>query len=107
MKRGDVILARSTCGAATKARPCVVVQRDSGGILPKLTVCPITSQVDQENDLRPIVVPSEVNGLLRLSQIEIDWILTEDLKHFSRRIGTIETNVLAAVDTALRRWLDL
>ncbi|KQT33589.1 hypothetical protein ASG29_06050 [Sphingomonas sp. Leaf412] len=107
MTRGDIVLVRSTRGAATKARPCVVVQRDSAGALPKLTVCPMTSQVDQENDLRPVVVPSQANGLIQVSQIEIDWILTEDLRYFGRRIGTVEPTVLAAIDTALRRWLDL
>lgn len=73
----------------------------------KLTVCPLTTAVQVTNIIRPVITPSAANGLRKVSQIEVDWILTEHLRHFGPVIGSLDGSVLAQVDIALRRWLDL
>ena len=108
MKRGDVVLVREPRTPAGKARPCVIVQRDSA--LPfaaKMTVCPLTSTLRGAAGQRPFVAPTEGNGLSRPSEVQVDWVYTFPLEHIGERIGSIDEPTLELIDEALRRWLDL
>ncbi|MGJ3626104.1 type II toxin-antitoxin system PemK/MazF family toxin [Sphingomonas sp. MMS24-JH45] len=91
----------------TKPRPCVIVQHTATLAEPsKLTACPMTS-ASGAYSLRPAVEPSADNGLRLRSHVEIDWIFTERTERFGPVIGRLDPDTLAAVDLALRRWLDL
>lgn len=108
MKRGDIVTIRGSSGPAAKARPCLIAQRTSGLIdAPKITVCPLSSDIRFDVSIRPLINPSSQNGLLKISQVEVDWIYTYQIERVGSVIGTIDESTLRRVDEALRRWLDL
>lgn len=103
------MLVRHPGSPASKARPCVVIQRSStmeDGTA-KLTVCALTSRIDVPAAIRPVVLPSPQNGLLKPSAVEVDWIYTHPIDAVGKTIGTLDEDGLTAIDEALRRWLDL
>lgn len=108
MKRGDVVLIREPGTPASKARPCVVVQRESGlAAAVKITVCPMTSRLRGAEGQRPFVAPTQANGLTKPSEVQVDWIYTHPREVIGPRIGTLDTATLEQIDMALRRWLNL
>jgi mRNA interferase MazF len=101
-------LVRMPGTPAGKARPCLIVQRESTlAESRKVTVCPFTSSVAGSKTGRPLVVPSSENGLRRPSEIEIDWVYTFRIDVVGETIGRLDANTMRMVDEALRRWLDL
>ncbi len=108
MMRGDVVLVREPGSPASKARPCIVVQRSSAAaVADKLTVCPLTSQLRGAAGQRPFVAPTTENGLTRPSEVEVDRIFTHPVTSIAGRIGVLDRATLVQIDDALRRWLDL
>lgn len=108
MKRGDVVLIQEPGAPASKARPCVVVQRESGlTAAAKITVCPLTSRLRGALGQRPFVAPTSENALTRPSEVQVDWIYTHPREFIGPRIGSLDTATLEQIDIALRRWLDL
>lgn len=109
MKRGDVVLVKQPGSPASKARPCIVLQRTSTmeeGVA-KITVCSLTSQIDISPLIRPVVLPTPGNGLRKPSAAQIDWIYTHPIEVIGETIGALDEDALTAIDRALRRWLDL
>lgn len=108
MKRGDVVLVRQPNTPASKARPCVVVQRDSAlEAEAKFTVCPMTSHLRGAIGQRPFVSPAAENGLRAPSEVEIDWIYTYPVEVIDGVIGHLDRATMEQVDVGLRRWLQL
>ncbi|MES2753048.1 MAG: type II toxin-antitoxin system PemK/MazF family toxin [Pseudomonadota bacterium] len=108
MKRGDVVLIQEPNTPAAKARPYVVITRDSALADPtKVTGCPLTSQLGGAINGRPMVAPSPENALRVPSEIEADWIFTHPIDRVGGVIGRIDDPTMTAVDTAVRRWLAL
>lgn len=108
MKRGDIVLIQGPGTPAGKARPCVIVQRESSlAVAVKITVCPLTSRLRGAVGQRPLVVPSAENGLTRPSEVQIDSIYTHPRSFIGPRIGAVDNATLEQIDIALRRWLDL
>ena len=108
MKRGDVILVRAPNTPVSKARPCIVVQRDSAlEDAAKVTACPLTSQLRGAAGQRPFVAPTPDNGLRVPSEIEVDWIYTHPIEFVGGVVGSLDGPTMHALDIAMRRWLDL
>ena len=108
MRRGDLVLVREPGTPASKARPYVVIQRDSSLQNPaKFTGCPLTSHLRGVAGERPLVMPSPQNGLRTPSEVQIDWVYTHPVGHLGPKIGYIEPTTMAHVDAALRRWFAL
>ena len=108
MKRGDVIIVREPNTPASKARPYVVIQRGSAlEFATKVTGCPLTSVIRGTAGQRPFVAPTELNGLRRPSEVEVDWIFTHPIERIDGVIGSLDTPTMAVIDVALRRWLGL
>ena len=108
MNRGDVIVIRQQGTPSSKARPCVIVQRDSAlSATSKVTVCPLTSQLRGVGSQRPFVVPSAINGLRHPSEVQVDWIYTHPVNNVGPVIGRLDRAAMEQVDVALRRWLDV
>lgn len=108
MKRGDVIIVRMVDTPAAKARPCVVVLRDSAAAhADKVTVCPLTTKLRGARGGRPLVAPDEANGLTQPSEVQIDWIFTHDIDRIGKLVGTLDHAAMGEIDTALRHWLAL
>ena len=93
---------------ASKARPCLVVQNDESlGYTSYVNVCPLTSVLVPADLIRVFLAPSETNGLLRPSRVEVDLIDSVLASSIDRVIGHVDADALQKIDTALRRWLSL
>lgn len=108
MKRGDIVLVREPGTPASKARPCVVVQRSSSlPMAAKISVCPLTSRLRGARGQRPFVAPDPGNGLSKPSEVQVDWIYTHEIQYIGGQIGSVDEATLEQIGIALRRWLDL
>lgn len=108
MKRGDIVHVREPRTPAGKARPCVIVQRNSAlPVAAKVTLCPLTSQLRGSAGQRPFVAPAAQNGLTKPSEVQVDWVYTFPREYIGDRIGSVDEATLEQIDEALRRWLDL
>lgn len=74
---------------------------------PTVTVCPMTSEMNNEAMYRLTIMPDENNGLRLPSQIQIDKTQAIWRHRFGEQIGKASPALMAEVDVALRRWLDL
>ena len=108
MRRGDVILAREPGTPASKARPCLIMQRTGTlNVSTKITACPLTTMLRGLGGQRPLVVPSPLNGLTRPSEVQFDWVHSFRRECVLKMIGQVEDEVVDQVDAVLRAWLDL
>lgn len=101
MKRGNVVLVvvPSELG---RPRPGVIVQADEfTKNLSTIFVCPISSDVQEELPLRPIIEAKPSNGLRLRSQIMTDKMIA--LRHDRVRsvIGQIDSKTSEQLDRAL------
>jgi mRNA interferase MazF len=107
LKRGDVALVVLQ-GELGKPCPGVIVQSDELGALSSLIVCPMSSHVDDTNNLmRPIVAPTVQNGLLVRTQIMTDKLNTLRRDRIRRVIGTLDSDTRERLDSALLMVLGL
>ena len=108
MRRGDVILVREPNTPAAKARPYVVIQRDSALDQPiRVTGCPLTSHLRGAEGTRPFVVPTSDNGLRIPSEVQVDIVYTYPVERIDGVIGKLDRATMQTIDQALRRWLAL
>ena len=105
MKRGDVVLAAAG-GDYGKARPWVVIQSGLVRDHSSTTVCPITTY-GEDHDFRIRIEPTTQNGLRGISQIMADKVHTLHRARIRARIGSLDSETMRSLDTALRVWLGL
>ena len=75
MRRGDVVTVAAP-GDYGKPRPALVIQSDLFEELPSVTLCLVTSELRDAPIFRITVDPSPDNGLRRVSQVQVDKVLT-------------------------------
>ena len=106
-RRGDVV----TCvlaGELGKPRPAIVLQADLfNATHATATVCPVTSHLLEAPLFRVPLSPQAINGLKIESQAMVDKLSTVRLERVETVIGHLETDDLAKVEAAVRRWLGL
>ncbi len=108
MKRGELYTVRERGSVASKSRPCVIVQTDLSLPAPHhVTICPLTSVLRGLPLIRIPVAPDGINGLQKVSEVEVDWIDTVEVDKLGALIGRLDPAVMILVDDALRRWLAL
>ena len=101
MKRGDVVLVvvPSQLG---RPRPGVVVQADEFNEgLSTVFICPISSDLQEELPLRPIIEAKPSNGLRLRSQIMTDKMIALRRDLIRRVIGNIYKDTSEQLDRAL------
>ena len=89
MKRGDVVLivVPSELG---RPRPGVVVQADEfNETLSTIFICPVSSDLQEDLPLRPIIEAKPSNGLRLRSQIMTDKMIALRHDRVRRLIGRI------------------
>jgi mRNA interferase MazF len=89
MRRGDVVTV-AVRGDYGKPRPALVIQSDLFEALPSVTVCLITSELRDAPIFRITVDPSAENGLRRVSQIQVDKVMTVARKRVGATIGRLD-----------------
>lgn len=108
MKRGDIVIARAPGEFTTKSRPYLVVQTDlTLAESSTITLCPIMSDLMEGDLVRIPVFANDETGLRKPSEIAIDLVLPMRRARIAQTIGSVPPNVMARVEAALRRWLDL
>ena len=112
MKRGEIWTIAGGPDYAGKPRPAVVVQDDAFDATNSVTVCAFTTVLNEatsikDTDIRPLIDPSELNGLRQPSQVMVDKITSLPVARFGQRIGQMAPDDLAAVDEALIVFLGL
>jgi len=108
VNRGDIYGVAAKGDFAGKPRPALIVQSDIfNPHHPSLTACPITTVPSDERLFRIRIARDDENGLDADSEVEIDKVQAVRRDRVGQRIGRASEEVMAAVDEALRRWLDL
>lgn len=101
MKRGDVVLILMQ-GDIGKPRPGVIVQSDDvTKAATSILVCPMSSDVREPGIVRPIVEPSEANGLHVRSQIMTDKLVPVRNDRVRRTLGSLDDEAVERLDRAL------
>ena len=100
MRRGDLVTV-ATPGDYGKPRPALVVQSDLFDELPSVTLCLVTSTLRDAPIFRITVDPSSTNGLQRLSQIQVDKIMTVARERVGGVIGQLDDATLLKVNRSL------
>lgn len=100
MRRGDLVTVAAP-GDYGKPRPALVIQSDLFDELPSVALCLVTSTLRNTPIFRITVDPSPVNGLQRVSQIQIDKIMTLSRERVGAVIGRLDDDTLVKVNRSL------
>ena len=107
MKRGDVVICIAT-GDYGKPRPAVVIQSDLfNPTHASVTVCPITTDLQDAPLFRLPIDPAPGNGVRAQSQVMVDKLQSLRRDRIRRRAGAVTATQIARIDAALRLWLGL
>jgi len=106
--RGSIVVLAAKGAYSGKPRPAVVVQSDAfNATHASVTVCPITSDCVDAPLFRVPLPPGDRTGLLVVSQVMADKVISVPRSAVNRSIGMCDGLHLEQIDEALRRWLDL
>ena len=110
-RRGEIywVALDPTLGSEiSKTRPCVVISNDIGNeYSARVFVAAISSRgLDRIYPFEVLIEPDD-GGLAERSKILLDQIRTVDKLRLARRVGMLSSDVMRAVDRALRLSLSL
>jgi mRNA interferase MazF len=106
--RGDVVVIADRGGDFTgKPRPGVIVQSDLFGTLDSVTVCPLTSAVQDAVALRLRIEPSGTLNLRTASWIAVDKITTVRRDRIGPSMGRLSAEDLQRLNGAIAVFLRL
>ena len=107
MKRGDVVTIAAP-GDHGKPRPALIIQADVfNDIHSSITVVPLSSTIIDAPLFRITLDPSRQNGLIRVSQIMVDKVLTLPREKIGKRVGHLSNTLMTRVGRALSIWLGM
>ena len=111
MKQGEIweINLSPTVGAEIKKkRPAVIINDDAIGILPLKVIVPITEWKDRFQGAIWIIKiePNSENKLMKPSAIDTFQIRSVSTKRFLRKTGSVPSNVLDKIKTAVKAVID-
>ncbi|MCZ0942606.1 MAG: type II toxin-antitoxin system PemK/MazF family toxin [Gammaproteobacteria bacterium] len=107
MKRGEIWTVSGGAPYARKPRPAVILQNDRYGGTESVTICVLTSHPSEKPGLRPLVVPSTLNGLSKYSYIEVDKVSTVPRRNLGNFVGRLEDAHLEDLSHAVTVFLGL
>jgi mRNA interferase MazF len=112
LRRGEIYLCSfdPTVGhEIKKTRPALVIQNDVGNRYSPLTiVAAVTSSVSAvPYPVEVVIEPGPANGLTARSSIRLDQIRTVDRQRLIRPVGTVDSDIMARVDEAIKISLGL
>ena len=100
MRRGDLVTVAAP-GDYGKPRPALVIQSDLFDELPSVTLCLVTSALRDTPIFRITVDPSPFNGLQRVSQIQVDKVMTVARERIGGVIGRLDDATLLKISRSL------
>ncbi len=107
MKRGDIWTVSGGTKYTGKPRPAVVVQDDTFDATASVTVCPFTTDATDAQLIRPLVTPSNQNGLSKPSRVMVDKVSTVPRHNFGVGLGRLDDDEVARISVGLTRFLGL
>jgi mRNA interferase MazF len=107
MIRGEIWTAASSGPHVGRARPVVIVQRNSLRSIDTIVVCPFTRTVDKAPLFRIVVIPTEHSGLREPSRLMADKIFAIPKSKLGVRIGDLDALDMARLEQAITFVLDL
>ena len=106
MRRGDLVTVAAP-GDYGRPRPALVIQSDLFDELPSMTLCLVTSELRDAPIFRITVDPSPSNGLRRVSQIQVDKVMTVARERIGRVIGRLDDAALLKVNRSLAVFIGI
>ena len=106
MRRGDLVTVAAP-GDYGKPRPALVIQSDLFEELPSVTLCMVTSELRHAPIFRITVDPSPDNGLRRVSQIQVDKVMTVARERIGGGIGRLDDATLLKVNRSLAVFIGI
>jgi mRNA interferase MazF len=100
VKRGDVVLVVVPSDLG-RPRPGVIAQADEVRDLTTIFICPISSDVQEDLPLRPVIEATPSNGLRIRSQIMTDKMIALRRDRIRRVIGRLDSETTQQLDRAL------
>jgi mRNA interferase MazF len=106
MRRGELVTVAAP-GDYGKPRPALVIQSDLFEELPSVTLCLVTSELRDAPIFRITVDPSPDNGLRRVSQIQVDKVLTVARERIGGTIGRLDDETMLKVNRSLAVFIGI
>jgi mRNA interferase MazF len=106
MRRGDLVVVAAS-GDHGKPRPALVIQSDLLEEHPSVTLCLVTSTLRDTPMFRITVDPSAENGLQRISQVQVDKIVTLARGRIGQVIGRLDDATMLKVSRSLAVFLGI
>ena len=106
MHRGDLVTV-ATSGDYGKPRPALVIQSELFDEVPSVTLCLITSALREIPLIRITVDPSPDNGLRRISQVQVDKIVTVERRRVGGVIGRLDDATMLKVNRSLAVFIGI
>ena len=107
MKRGSLVTIAMQ-GDFGKPQPALVIQSDVfNEVHPTVTVLLVSGEKVDAPLFRLDVLPSPENGLTKLSQIQVDKIMSVRSEKIGSKIGQLDDAEMLRVNRALGLWLGL
>jgi len=106
MKRGDLVLVAPP-GAYGKPRPALIIQSDLFDEHPSVTICLLSSHLQQTPLFRYQVEPNPENGLSVPSQVQVDKIMTLPRTKLGQNIGRLQDRQLQEITRLIALWVGL
>jgi mRNA interferase MazF len=106
MRRGDLVTVAAP-GDYGKPRPALVIQSDLFDELPSVTVCPVTSALRETPLFRITIDPSPENGLQRISQVQVDKLMTVARERVGGVIGRLDDATMLKVNRSLAVFIGI
>lgn len=100
MRRGDLVTVAAP-GDYGKPRPALVIQSDLFDELPSVALCLVTNALRDVPIFRITLDPSPANGLQRVSQIQVDKIVTVARERIGGVIGRLDDATLLKFNRSL------
>jgi len=107
MRRGEIWTVGGGADYAGKPRPAVIVQDDRFDATASVTLCAFTTDSTDAPLLRPVIEPSEGNGLKAVSRLMVDKITTVSKAKLGSRVGRLGDEDIIRLDRALVVFLGL
>ena len=107
-RRGEIYWIAAQGELGSKRRPAVVVASDRFiPLFDRVTVCLITSHLVDAPALRVPLAASKASGLDKPSAVMVDKLLTVSKPRLVEKMGAVGSAQLAAIENALRDYLEL
>ncbi|OWJ68792.1 type II toxin-antitoxin system PemK/MazF family toxin [Inquilinus limosus] len=107
MRRGEVWTVAGGGDYMGKPRPAVIVQDDRFDATDSMTICSFTTNPADAPLFRPLVEPSERNGLRSPCRLMVDKITTVRRDKLGARIGRLDDEDVVRLNRAILVFLGL